>query len=157
MFHASFSLVGLLIVGTMASGAGATLISNLNLLFETFNPLSMVRFFEFNDKGWNISSGCIQDMFLYLDGLHKDTRWAVKCKSVLLLFFIERHFCLNLIPFFFYFNCKKYNLLNKRDGKCSQCVQLFTLAKILLLCVMRFFFFSFRCNFCVNSLQTVYN
>lgn len=58
----------------------ATLISNLNLIFETFNPISMVRFFEFNDKGWNITDGCIQDMFVYLDGLHKDVFWAVKRK-----------------------------------------------------------------------------
>lgn len=39
----------------------------------------MVRFFEFNDVGWNISEKCIKDMFLYLDGLHKDMLWAVKC------------------------------------------------------------------------------
>lgn len=57
----------------------ATVISNLNVIFETFGPLSMVRFFEFNDIGWNISEKCIKDMFLYLDGLHKDVLWAVKC------------------------------------------------------------------------------
>lgn len=56
----------------------ATVISNLNVIFETFGPLSMVRFFEFNDVGWNISEKCIKDMFLYLDGLHKDVVWAVK-------------------------------------------------------------------------------
>lgn len=65
----------------------STVISNLNLMFETFNPLSMVRFFEFNDKGWNITDGCIQDMFLYLDGLHKDILWATKCKKYNVLFF----------------------------------------------------------------------
>lgn len=63
-----------------ASQSSATLISNMNLVFETFNPVSMVRFFEFNDKGWNISAACIQDMFYYLDGLHRDIGWAVKCK-----------------------------------------------------------------------------
>lgn len=57
----------------------ATVISNLNVIFETFGPVSMVRFFEFNDVGWNISEKCIKDMFLYLDGLHKDIAWAVKC------------------------------------------------------------------------------
>lgn len=61
------------------SQASATVISNLNVIFETFGPLSMVRFFEFNDVGWNISEKCIKDMFLYLDGLHKDILWAVKC------------------------------------------------------------------------------
>lgn len=55
-----------------------TVISNLNVIFETFGPLSMVRFFEFNDIGWNITEKCIKDMFLYLDGLHKDVLWAVK-------------------------------------------------------------------------------
>lgn len=59
--------------------AGGTVISNLNVIFETFAPLSMVRFFEFNDIGWNITEKCIKDMFLYLDGLHKDMLWAVKC------------------------------------------------------------------------------
>lgn len=58
----------------------ATLISNVNLVFETFDPVSMVRFFEFNDKGWNISGGCIQDMFYYLDGLHRDVGWAMRCE-----------------------------------------------------------------------------
>lgn len=58
--------------------ADGTLISNVNLVFETFNPVSMVRFFEFNDKGWNISAGCIQDMFHYLDGLHRDVGWAMR-------------------------------------------------------------------------------
>lgn len=57
-----------------------TVISNLNVIFETFSPLSMVRFFEFNDNGWNITEDCIKDMFLYLDALHKDVLWAVKCK-----------------------------------------------------------------------------
>lgn len=65
---------------TLTTTARSTLISNLDLVFETFNPISMVRFFEFNDKGWNISTGCIQDMFLYLDGLHKDVFWALKRK-----------------------------------------------------------------------------
>ncbi|XP_031626081.1 uncharacterized protein LOC116342557 [Contarinia nasturtii] len=60
------------------SRVSATVISNLNVIFETFGPLSMVRFFEFNDVGWNISEKCIKDMFLYLDGLHKDVLWAVK-------------------------------------------------------------------------------
>lgn len=69
-------------VSVLQQIVSSTIISNLNLMFETFNPLSMVRFFEFNDKGWNISSGCIQDMFLYLDGLHKDVLWAVKCKKI---------------------------------------------------------------------------
>lgn len=64
---------------TIINQTTATVISNLNVIFETFGPVSMVRFFEFNDVGWNISEKCIKDMFLYLDGLHKDIAWAVKC------------------------------------------------------------------------------
>lgn len=62
----------------MVSQVHGTAISNMNLVFETFSPTSMVRFFEFNDVGWNITEKCIKDMFLYLDGLHKDILWAVK-------------------------------------------------------------------------------
>lgn len=62
----------------MSMPVHSTIISNLNLIFETFNPISMVQFYEFNDKGYNITDGCIQDMFLYLDGLHRDIFWAVK-------------------------------------------------------------------------------
>lgn len=54
-------------------------ISNVNA-FEVFTPKSMIRFFEFNDSGWNISQDCIQNMYTYLDGLQKDTRWAYKCE-----------------------------------------------------------------------------
>lgn len=68
----------LAIILALASSASTTVISNLNVIFETFGPLSMVRFFEFNDFNWNISEQCIKDMFLYLDGLHKDVLWAVK-------------------------------------------------------------------------------
>lgn len=70
---------------TLTTTVRTTLISNLDLVFETFNPISMVRFFEFNDKGWNISTGCIQDMFLYLDGLHKDVYWALKRKPNIII------------------------------------------------------------------------
>lgn len=62
----------------IASEVNGTSISNLNVIFETFSPTSMVRFFEFNDIGWNMSEKCIKDMFLYLDGLHKDVLWATK-------------------------------------------------------------------------------
>lgn len=68
----------LLVCPFWPSLTSATLISNVNLVFETFDPVSMVRFFEFNDKGWNISAGCIQDMFYYLDGLHRDISWAMR-------------------------------------------------------------------------------
>lgn len=66
-----------------------TTISNLNVIFETFQPLSMVRFYEFNDVGWNISEKCIKDMFLYLDGLHKDILWAVRCEYIFIFLFLN--------------------------------------------------------------------
>lgn len=76
-----------IILALAIAPTSATVISNLNVIFETFSPLSMVRFFEFNDIGWNISEKCIKDMFLYLDGLHKDVLWAVKCMWKLLCFY----------------------------------------------------------------------
>ncbi|XP_055915180.1 nose resistant to fluoxetine protein 6-like [Eupeodes corollae] len=38
----------------------------------------MVRFFEFNDKGWNISEKCLKDTYNYLEGLRKGSIWAIK-------------------------------------------------------------------------------
>lgn len=79
-----------------------TSISNLNVIFETFSPTSMVRFFEFNDVGWNITEKCIKDMFLYLDGLHKDILWAAKRKLLRnCFFFLIEHTCLRQMNFFF--------------------------------------------------------
>lgn len=57
-----------------------TPIYSINSVFEVFSPMSMIRFFEFSDQGWNISEGCIKDMYLYLDGLQKDQPWSLKCK-----------------------------------------------------------------------------
>ena len=60
------------------------IISGISYIFETFNPYSMLRFFEFSDRGWNISEYCLQDMFLFLEGLRKGELWAVKCKCCVL-------------------------------------------------------------------------
>lgn len=56
-------------------------IANVNYVFETFSPKSLVRFFEFNDFGFNISANCIKDLYVYLDALQKDLMWAFKRKS----------------------------------------------------------------------------
>lgn len=72
--------VSILCLSIFIGTTQSTVISNLNLIFETFAPFSMVRFFEFNDIGWNITENCIKDMFLYLDALHKDVQWAIKCQ-----------------------------------------------------------------------------
>lgn len=58
----------------------SALISNVNFAFEVFSPKSMVRFFEFNDMGWNFSQDCVKDIYSYLDGLQKDLKWAYKRK-----------------------------------------------------------------------------
>jgi hypothetical protein len=55
-------------------------ISNTNFVFETFSPRNLIRFFEFNDFGFNISSNCIKDLYIYLDALQKDLLWAYKRK-----------------------------------------------------------------------------
>lgn len=82
-FNAKCSIIWAVWSMTMPLLVHSTVISNVNLIFETFNPISMVQFYEFNDKEFNISDGCIQDMFLYLDGLHRDIFWAVKCESII--------------------------------------------------------------------------
>lgn len=61
--------------------AKSSVISNINSAFEVFSPKSMIRFFEFNDVGWNISNACVRDMYSYLDGLQKDLMWTYKRKS----------------------------------------------------------------------------
>lgn len=53
-------------------------ISNANFAFETFSPKSMIRFFEFNDFGFNISASCVKDMYVYLDSLQKDIKWSYR-------------------------------------------------------------------------------
>lgn len=42
------------------SAVDCTIISNVNSIFEVFSPKSMVRFFEFNDFGWNITGECVK-------------------------------------------------------------------------------------------------
>ncbi|CRL04484.1 CLUMA_CG017565, isoform A [Clunio marinus] len=56
----------------------STAISNVNFVFEVFSQKSLVRFFEFNDIGWNISQSCVQNLYSYLDALQKDLKWAYK-------------------------------------------------------------------------------
>lgn len=68
-------------------------IFSVNSLFEVFSPISLVRFFEFSDQGWNISEGCIKDMYVYLDGLQTDKLWAMKCKYFLFYFYTRKKCC----------------------------------------------------------------
>lgn len=55
--------------------------SHVNYMLEAFNPYSVIRFFEFSDKGWNISENCLKNMYKYLEGLKSGALWAVKRKS----------------------------------------------------------------------------
>lgn len=57
--------------------------THVNYMLEAFNPYSVIRFFEFSDKGWNISENCLKNMYNYLEGLKSGALWAVKCKSKL--------------------------------------------------------------------------
>lgn len=56
--------------------------TQVNYMLEAFNPYSVIRFFEFSDKGWNISENCLKNMYSYLEGLKSGALWAVKCKSL---------------------------------------------------------------------------
>lgn len=55
-------------------------VTKITTVLELFNPLSLVKFFEFNDRGWNISGDCIRDMFWYLEAIEQDYMWPIKCE-----------------------------------------------------------------------------
>lgn len=82
----SFELVNMcknikcLIILLFVNSCAPNSISNVNTVFELFTPKSLIRFFEFNDQGWNITNNCIKDIYLYLDGLQKEKLWAYQCK-----------------------------------------------------------------------------
>lgn len=56
--------------------------TQVNYMLEAFNPYSVIRFFEFSDKGWNISENCLKNMYSYLEGLKSGALWSVKCESL---------------------------------------------------------------------------
>lgn len=55
-------------------------VTKIVTVLELFNPISLVKFFEFNDRGWSISGECVRDMFWYLEAIEQDYEWPVKCK-----------------------------------------------------------------------------
>lgn len=59
----------------------STAISHVDKIFEVFSARSLVRFFEFNSGGWNLTEDCAKKLFQYLEGLQGDMLWAIKCKS----------------------------------------------------------------------------
>lgn len=76
---AQLLLTNILINSGLATMA-FTKTTHVNYMLEAFNPYSVVRFFEFSDKGWNISENCLKNMYHYLEGLKNGALWAVKCK-----------------------------------------------------------------------------
>lgn len=78
-------LSGLIVIISVLSVTNSAIISSVNSAFEVFGPSSLVRFFEFNDQGWNITSECVKDMYSYLDALQRDLKWAYKCKCVIII------------------------------------------------------------------------
>lgn len=58
-----------------------TAISHVDKIFEVFSARSLVRFFEFNSGGWNLTEDCAKKLFQYLEGLQGDMLWAIKCKN----------------------------------------------------------------------------
>lgn len=79
----SVAMIGLLVVSCgvqeAVSGPVAPL-TKITTVLELFNPISLVKLFEFNDKGWNISGECIRDIFWYLEAIEQDYLWPIKCK-----------------------------------------------------------------------------
>lgn len=71
---------GLLLVMCESGHVSTTVVTSVNYIFEGFSPYATLRFFEFNDKGWNISENCIRDMYNFLEGLRRGSLWAVKCE-----------------------------------------------------------------------------
>jgi hypothetical protein len=76
----SFAFLVLQHLFVVSNYCEASLITNINSAFDVFSVKSLIRFFEFNDVGWNFTQSCFRDMYLYLDGLQKDYRWSYKCK-----------------------------------------------------------------------------
>lgn len=55
-------------------------VTKITTVLELFNPISLVKFFEYSDRGWNITGGCIRDMFWYLEAIEQDYLWPIKCE-----------------------------------------------------------------------------
>lgn len=55
-------------------------VTKITTVLELFNPISLVKFFEFNDQFANVSGECIRDIFWYLEAIEQDYQWPIKCK-----------------------------------------------------------------------------
>lgn len=74
-----FALLSLFLFSKDTS-AEAPVVTSIGFMFETFSPYTLIRFFEFSDREWNITEGCFGDMYEYVEGLRHNEYWALKCK-----------------------------------------------------------------------------
>lgn len=92
LFHQStfkhVVLLALLSTCLLAKEAGseAPVVTSIGFMFETFSPYTLIRFFEFSDREWNITEGCFADMYEYVEGLRHNEYWALKRKTTVLYF-----------------------------------------------------------------------
>lgn len=68
------SLVEVVICGPVAP------VTKITTVLDLFNPIALVKLFEFSDSGWNISGECIRDIFWYLEAVEQDYWWPIKCE-----------------------------------------------------------------------------
>lgn len=71
-----FKLKILLIIQVVL--CSGTAISHVDSIFEIFSARSLIRFFEFNSSGWNLTGNCQAAIFKYLESLQRDQLWAMK-------------------------------------------------------------------------------
>lgn len=58
----------------------STAITHVDSIFEVFSARSLIKFFEFNSSGFNLTNNCGKEIFIYLEALQKDQLWAIKRK-----------------------------------------------------------------------------
>lgn len=75
-----FTWQWLLLSNGVECGAAVAPVTKITTVWELFNPISLVKFFEFSDRGWNVSGECIRDMFWYLEAIEQDYEWPIRCK-----------------------------------------------------------------------------
>lgn len=74
------SIYSCALVSVVVDCRPAAPLTKITTVLELFNPISLVKFFEFHDQGWIISGECIRDMFWYLEAIEQDYLWPIKCK-----------------------------------------------------------------------------
>lgn len=75
-----FLIINILLSSIFIRVTSPTAITHVDSIFETFSARSLIRFFEFNSNGFNLTNNCGKEIFVYLEALQKDLLWAMKCK-----------------------------------------------------------------------------